>query len=59
MACGHQTVSPDSQHPVDVSGPGSWGVTEDVHENEMCAKVEVTIGESLSILSVSASPLPG
>lgn len=34
-------------------------VTEDINENEMCVKVELTLGESLSFLSVSASPLPG
>lgn len=35
------------------------GVTADVNENEMCAKVGLTIGESLSFLSVSGSSLPG
>lgn len=34
-------------------------VTEDVNENNVCAKVGFTIGESFSFLSVSASPLPG
>jgi len=40
------TVPSESQRP-GVIGLDSEGVTEDVNEYEMCAKVKLTIGDSL------------